>query len=281
VTGIFSPYPNPTLRVLSLGLGVQSTTMLFMAADGAFGAMPDVALFADTQAEPKAIQAHLARLRGLNSLPFPIEVLTRGSLRENVLTSINTTGGRFASVPFFTKQPNGDIGRGRRQCTKEFKLEPLWAAIRKRLGVLPGKRVPKGIVVETWVGITTDEVIRATASRHRWEHKRHPLIEAGMSRGDCIEWLKRHDEPVPVKSRCTFCPFTHNAEWRRIKADDPEQWDDAVAVDHAIRSGGRLRGITGQQFVHRSCVPLEMADLSEPDPRQLVMGELCEGMCGT
>jgi hypothetical protein len=280
MTGIFSPHPSPTLRVLSLGLGVQSTTMLFMAAAGEIGPMPDVAFFADTQTEPQAINDHLARLRGLNSLPFPIEVLTRGSLRESVLITTKTPGRRLASVPFFTRQPNGAIGRGRRQCTEAFKLDPMWAAMRKRLGVAKGARVPNGIVVETWVGITTDEVIRAGASRHRWEHKRHPLIEAGMSRGDCIEWLKRHDEPVPVKSRCTFCPFTHNAEWRRIKADDPEQWDDAVAVDHAIRVGGIARGITGQQFVHRSCVPLDEADLRAPDPRQSVMGELCEGMCG-
>lgn len=279
-TGIFAPHPNPTLRALSLGLGVQSTTLLYMAAEGAFGPMPDIAFFADTVAEPKAVYAHLQSLQRLNSIPFPIEVLSRGSLRQSVLDSRNTSGGRFAAVPFFVKDADGNIGKGRRQCTKEFKLEPLWAAIRTKLGVAPGRRVPKGIIVETWVGITTDEVIRASASRHRWEHKRHPLIEAGMSRGDCIEWLKRNDRPVPVKSRCVFCPFTHNVEWRRIKKDDPEQWSDAVSIDRAIRARGKSRGLRGDQFVHRSCVPLDVADLNAPDPRQSVMGELCEGMCG-
>jgi len=279
-TGIFAPHPHPTLRVLSLGLGVQSTTLLFMAADGLFGPPPDVAFFADTQAEPKAVYDHLLRLRGLNSLPFPIRVLTRGSLRQSVIDSRNPTGGRFAAVPFFVKAEDGKHGRGPRQCTKEFKLEPLWSEIRAELGVKPGARVPKGIVVETWVGITTDEVTRAAASRHRWEHKRHPLIEANMSRGDCIEWLMQNGHAVPVRSRCVFCPFTHNAEWRRIKADDPEQWADAVEVDRAIRDGGKSRGMRGDQFVHRSCVPLESADLKAPDPRQSAMGELCEGMCG-
>lgn len=276
---IFAPHPNPTLRVLSLGLGVQSTTMLFMAAAGEIGPMPDVAYFADTQAEPQAVMAHLSRLRGLNSLPFPIEVLTRGSLRDAVITSANTTGGRFAAVPFFTRQENGDIGRGRRQCTHEYKLTPIWAAIRARLGVAKGKRVPKGVTVETWVGITTNEVMRASASRHGWEHLRYPLIEAGMSRGDCIEWLMRADEPVPPRSRCEFCPFTSNAEWRHIKRFDRPQWDRSTALDRAIRAGGKQ--VSGEQFVHRSCVPLETADLNEPDPRQLIMGDVCGGACGT
>lgn len=279
-TGIFAPHPNPTLRVLSLGLGVQSTCLLFMAADGAFGPPPDIAFFADTQAEPKAIYQHLDRLRGLNSLPFPIRVVTAGNLRDDVVTSTNTTGARFAAVPFFTKGEHGELGKGRRQCTKEYKLEPLWAAIRSYLGVEPGRRVPKGVSVETWLGMTTDEVIRVKQSRHHWEHARWPLIEAGMSRGDCVEELIRRSQPVPPRSRCKFCPFTSNEEWRRIEAEDHAEWDEAIEIDRLIRDGGKLRGMRGQRFIHRSCVPLDEADLRAPDPRQGVMGELCEGVCG-
>ena len=36
------------LRALSLGAGVQSTTMALMAAHGEIGPMPDCAIFADT-----------------------------------------------------------------------------------------------------------------------------------------------------------------------------------------------------------------------------------------
>lgn len=280
-SGFFAPHPAPALRVLSLGLGVQSTCMLEMAADGFFGPMPDVAIFADTKAEPQAVYDHLASLQRRNSMPIPIRVISSGNLRQSVIFSRNTTGGRFASVPFFVRQENGTIGRGRRQCTKEFKLEPLWKEIRSILGIQPGKRVPRGLIVETWIGITTDEVVRASSSKHKWEHQRYPLIEAGMSRTDCIEELKRRQFAVPMKSACTFCPFRHNSEWRRIKEQDPDTWNDAVQIDHAIRAGGRLRGIRGEQFVHRSCVPLDQADLLAPDPRQLVMGDICGGACGT
>lgn len=46
------------LRVLSLGAGVQSTTLALMAAHGEIEP-PDCAIFADTQWEPAEVYAHL------------------------------------------------------------------------------------------------------------------------------------------------------------------------------------------------------------------------------
>ena len=62
--------------VLSLGAGVQSTTMALMAAVGELQPMPDCAIFADTQDEPAAVYRHLAWLMS-GVLPFPVHVVTR------------------------------------------------------------------------------------------------------------------------------------------------------------------------------------------------------------
>lgn len=43
--------PAIRLRVLSLGAGVQSTTLALLAAHGEIGPMPDCAIFADTRWE--------------------------------------------------------------------------------------------------------------------------------------------------------------------------------------------------------------------------------------
>ena len=44
------------LRIISLGAGVQSTTMALMAARGMIpGGLPDCAIFADTGAEPASV----------------------------------------------------------------------------------------------------------------------------------------------------------------------------------------------------------------------------------
>ena len=53
-----------------LSLGVQSTAMALMAAKGEITPMPNIAIFADTQAEPKSVYEHLEWLK--KQLPFPV-----------------------------------------------------------------------------------------------------------------------------------------------------------------------------------------------------------------
>jgi hypothetical protein len=50
--------PEPTMRLLSLGAGVQSTTLLLMALDGTLPGL-DYAIFADTGWEPQRVYDHL------------------------------------------------------------------------------------------------------------------------------------------------------------------------------------------------------------------------------
>jgi hypothetical protein len=92
------------LRVLSLGAGVQSTTMALMAAHGEFDVLPDCAIFADTQSEPKAVYDHLKWLMSDNVLPFPVHIVTRGNLGEQVLANVRGEQrvGKRDTIPAFT-----------------------------------------------------------------------------------------------------------------------------------------------------------------------------------
>lgn len=86
------------LRVLSLGAGVQSTTLALMASHGEIGPMPDCAIFADTQAEPLSVYSHLARLTA--QLPFPVDIVTAGSLKDDLVRgTIVPTGRRVRFAP--------------------------------------------------------------------------------------------------------------------------------------------------------------------------------------
>jgi len=50
--------PSPIrVHVLSLGAGVQSATLVLMAAHGIVGAQPDCAIFADTGWQPASVYA--------------------------------------------------------------------------------------------------------------------------------------------------------------------------------------------------------------------------------
>lgn len=167
----------------------------------------------------------------------------------------------------------------RRQCTGDYKIEPIRRKVRE-LVHLTRKRSPTFAVVEQWIGISFDEVIRMKPSREAWQRNRWPLIEERMTRRDCLAWLRERGYPDPPKSACIGCPFHDNGRWRAMRDHDQEAWRDAIDVDRAIRTG--IRGIRGEVYLHRSGVPLDEADLSTlADHGQLdLWPNECEGICG-
>src|SRR3974390_579659 len=101
------------LSIISLGAGVQSTTMALMAAHGEITPMPDCAIFADTQWEPKIVYSHLDWLCSGNVLPFPVYRVTAGDLRQAAIDRSKPSSGRIAAIPWHIKMPNGDGAMGR------------------------------------------------------------------------------------------------------------------------------------------------------------------------
>jgi len=95
---------DPTLRILSLGAGVQSSTMALMANEGAFSYKPDYAIFADTGWEPRKVYDHLEWLKG--QLDFPV-IVTRNHLKSgNILTDMTNEVQKekgFLHIPFFAR----------------------------------------------------------------------------------------------------------------------------------------------------------------------------------
>lgn len=263
------------LRVLSLGAGVQSSTLALMIAHNEIP-MVDAAIFSDTQWEPRAVYTWLDWLE--TQLPFKVYRVTAGNLRANVVESKNTTGGRFATIPWHIINPDGSFGMGRRQCTSEYKLNPLRLKKRELLGFKPRQRIPLG-ACETLIGISLDEYRRMKPSTDRWDTSVWPLIDRKMTRNDCLGWLQRHGYPEPAKSSCIGCPYHSKREWQAIKAD-PVAWADALEIDAIIREP--VRGQRGQQYMHSTRIPLAKVDLTTPaDHGQSdLFNNECEGMCG-
>src|SRR5262245_32623804 len=117
------------LHIISLGAGVQSSTMFLMACEGILTPKPDAAIFADTQWEPKEIYQWLGQLVSIGAgAGIPVIQATAGNLRADALVSQTKGGkeggakGRFASMPLFIRQPDGSVGMINRQCTKEYKI---------------------------------------------------------------------------------------------------------------------------------------------------------------
>jgi hypothetical protein len=264
------------LRVLSLGAGVQSTTLALLAAHGDIEP-PNVAVFADTQWEPRSVYDHLAWLREPGRLPFPIHVVSAGDIRDSISTRRNTTGGSYTAIPWHILKPSGATSIGRRQCSNEYKLEPIAREIRRLLGKGPHDYIPKG-AVEVLLGISREEAHRMREAKQRYMQNCYPLIDLEMRRYDCLVWLKRHGYPEPPKSACIGCPYTDNARWRERRRDHPEEWAEAVAYDRLLRQG--TSSLT--EYMHRSLTPLDKADLDDGADRQLdLFAAECLGVCNT
>ena len=273
----------PTLTVLSLGGGVQSSVMALMAGEGAFDRVPDWAIFADTRWEPPSVYEHIEWLR--NRLSFPLHVVDNGrSLREDVKALTNHSGSRsYVDIPVYLKGRGGEgDGIGRRQCTDNYKIRPIRRRMRELLGLRPRQRVPAGTTVELWLGISTDEAIRMKPSRDRWIENRYPLIEAGMSRRDCMEWwAARYDRPLE-RSACVACPFQSRQRWVETKRRWPELFAEAVGIDARMRGG---LAFAKEPYLHSLRMPLaEAVALDEAalgaDGQRDGFGNECEGHCG-
>lgn len=276
--------------VLSLGAGVQSSTILLMACKGILP-KPDVAIFADTHAEPPQVYKQLWWLASeAAKAGIPVIVASKGNLKDDALRSLVrgslTEEGRWVSLPYYTKDVDSDhAGRLRQQCSKEYKLDLIHRFIREEiLGVPKHKRVPYGSDVVHWMGISWDEHRRMRMSGHYYITNSYPLIgwpeqylEKRWTRAMCKAWFAKHYPfRTLARSSCIFCPMHSNAEWREMRDKRPAEWQEAIAFDAAIRTSGGARGDT---FLHPSCLPLNIVPLDQPRRGH---GELsCMGMCDT
>lgn len=283
--GLFDPPIETPFNFLSLGAGVQSSTLALMAACGEIGPMPTAAIFADTQAEPASVYKWLDWLEA--QLPFPVHRVSKGSLTDTALKMrerVRTVGKPWSKslIPVFTLEPNGKKGHMQRACTYDYKLMPLLAAQRKLAGI---KRGQKECTVTSWIGISWDEVQRMKMSREPWVQHRWPLIEKKITRQQCIEWMERRGYPKPPRSACVYCPFHSNKEWLRLQTEEPEEFLRAVKFEKDLqevkRHSDNMRGVP---FLHPQRIPLDQIVFQKPDDPQLEfwndMSNECEGMCG-
>lgn len=279
------------LNVLSLGAGVQSTALYLMFMRGDIPIKLDAAIFADTQDEPADVYAHLEWLKSLNGPE--IIVGTAGRLSDHLKNGTNSTGQRFASIPAFTTRDEGaNVGKVKRQCSKEYKVDVIGKLMRRVLcGCAPG-RSPRGVKVNQFIGISLDEAGRAARLERRppprYLTRRYWLIEQNLTRADCVNYLADKVPHQTPRSACVFCPYHSDFEWNRQRIEAPEDFAKSVEVDRILRMEGVVvnRQMDQTMYLHRSCQPLELVqfDTSPPKSRaaQTVMNfaEECEGVCG-
>jgi len=262
------------LRILSLGAGVQSSTLALMINKGEVP-MVDAAIFADTGAEPKAVYDWLEWLT--KQLSYPVYIVSKGNLREDTINAVNGKY-KFLTIPVFSvNKKTGKKGLLRRQCTADYKILPVNKKVRELLGLEKGEKRKKGTAVQMLMGISMDEIYRVKPNRIKYINNNYPLIDLKMSRKDCMEWMEKNKYPKPPRSACTFCPFHNNEEWRHVK-ENKEEWEQVVEFDRLIRTGTKT---DDEVFLHKDCLPIDQVNLEDKKNDQIdLFNNECEGMCG-
>lgn len=97
-----------------------------------------------------------------------------------------------------------------------------------------------------------------------------------MNVGEYVRWLERHDYPVPMRSRCTCCPYRSDADWTDLKERDPEGFSRAIQMDEPVRHSAGTKELG---YLRASRRPLRDIVFRHTGPQ--AMSLVCDGDCGT
>ena len=245
------------IHIISLGAGVQSSTMALMASDGEIEPRPSCAIFADTGDEPDAVYEWLGRLETI--VDIPVIRVAGPILRDHLINRHGTS-----RVPSWIDTKIGPK-MGHRNCTNDFKVRPLRREIRRRY---PAQSIT------LWIGISLDEVSRMKPSEMDWLTHTWPLIDKRMTRQDCQLYLQRRGLKAP-KSSCIYCPFKSGVQWRETQSTtSPRELEILRYVEGQLNPRG--------EFLTSQLKPLFESDFrTDEDHGQLTLFNAeCQGMCG-
>jgi hypothetical protein len=258
------------LKVLFLGGGVQSSLMVELALAGELE-RPDLVIFNDTHDEPWWVYQQVGSLRQ-RLAAAGIEYVQPSATCWGIMEDLQSTD-IHGSMPVFVRNPDGTVGRLRRQCTDYYKVQPGNLAIRwhlVRTGIIPPRpgtalwaggwppetalyqgntavawedyamllpSIPRAMAVECWFGYSTDEKLRAARKGlPSWQVARYPLLEKGLSRDDCVRWYATRGRRAPFKSSCLMCPFRSDEAWLWMQRTMPQDFETACRHDETLRA---------------------------------------------
>jgi 3'-phosphoadenosine 5'-phosphosulfate sulfotransferase (PAPS reductase)/FAD synthetase len=117
------------IDVMSFGGGVQSTAIMVLAGEG-YIPMPKHWVFSDPGFEGADTYAHLERCKDyISKNGGQLDIVTTGNIEEDALTfarrRANSDVKRYASIPMYVEKHGGGAGILPRQCTSEYKIEPI------------------------------------------------------------------------------------------------------------------------------------------------------------
>jgi hypothetical protein len=177
---------------------------------------------------------------------------------------------RLDNPPFWTKDRiTGKRGRLLQGCTAYYKIAPMDAAVRQwmadNIGVATNNTRLGSNAVRCWIGFSADEVSRIKEPPQEYKYFEYPLIEMGWGDSAITAFYIKHGIPMPPRSVCNACYANDVAMFREMYRMRYSDWEQAVAVDEAIRDLSCI-GISDECYVSWTLIPLRvLAEMGFPE----------------
>jgi len=191
---------------ISYGGGVNSTAMIIHLLNSARHF--DEIVFADTEAENPETYEYMDYFESRYLVP-------KGYRLERITTK--DMGIRDVNLLQFFQRYSFIPHRTVRICTVEFKIKPIMKYYEKPCVQL--------------IGIDAGEAHRAKPSRNKEVTSEFPLLDAGITRKQCLEIIASEGLCLPRKSGCYFCPFARIAHYRELHKKHPELFEQIIELE--------------------------------------------------
>jgi hypothetical protein len=242
--------------VFNYGGGRQTVAMCVMIAKGVLP-RPDIIVMADTGRENPSTWEYLEQ----HVKPFLAKQDLAVEIAPHSLATVDIYGKNGdLLLPVFT-----ETGKLRTYCSNEWKRRVIDRYLRSK-GIQSGTR---------WIGFGFDEKRRWSKLHGMTEGKWTtvcPLVDLMVNTATCLKIIEAAGLPQPHHSACWMCPHKQNSEWRSIRDNYPEHWQQAIAMDEEVRENDAKGGV----FLHHDRVPLAEANIdideSEGKVQQCTLG---------
>lgn len=247
------------MQVLSFGGGRQTIAMCILVARGILP-RPDRVVVADTGREARSTWDYLDTY--VRPLLATVDLTVEIAPHRLATVDLYGLNGDLL-IPAFT-----DTGKLPTFCSQEWKARVVQRHLR-------ASGVGADTTVTSWIGFAFDERerIKGNYGEGVWQ-KRYPLVELGLTTGDCLAIVREQGWPEPPPSSCWMCPHRRNSQWRLLRDTSPAEWAEAVALDDDIREADDRSAV----YLHRSRVPLRMANIDTDDPPEIAR-QCSLGLC--
>lgn len=213
---------------LSFGGGINSVAMMLLLLNEG---IKFESVFSDTGCEMPETYAYLKMLRA----------------KDFHITTLKPVVQNSKSLYEHCWKKHLIPSRARKWCSDKFKKRPLHKYFQG-----PGW---------TYIGMAIEEAHRAKIVATKNIEHRYPLIEREITRQGCIDIIKAHGLPVPVKSGCFFCPQQPVGAWRRLRCEHPDLFYKAKALEGRNIKDRIARG---KKPIYLSHKPLELIIHEKP-----------------